>query len=444
MRVIFPDRERMIDLGYQKLAFVPFLISEDGSYPAEANRYLRERACLEWQPASDKGVALARFTVRQTVQSREAMARRLMEFLLFCTSEDLDWREVSYLDDVIDKWQVGMLTGVASRTKKKLGNDTVNVRVSEACYFLLWSAERGFRKPFEMLYKERGRAQAKKRRGRDLNAVSRAGELHTIKSPLSLPTTGALEKWRSMLGARHGEVMALLAEFLIRTGVRISEAIGFRAEDLPDKNFGVDHNSWREDWITAGEVPCLISMGNKGPKVELGSEKSTKPRYIYIPIDLADRLDHYKTEGRKTLITRWISASKTRSERSRRQAEAQTNKFWLGKRGRPLTAGWVRQAWSSIDLRPWKWSPHRARHEFAVNTIVEYTKNMMSFAKVGAVPSAGWLHGLMAGQIHIILSPLLGHIDEHTTGIYLTSARERLLAEFSHPAILWTEDCEKG
>lgn len=443
MRVIFPDPERMIQLGYQKLAYVPFLVADDGSYPTEANRYLRERACLEWQPSAGEGTILARFTVRQTLQSREAMARRLMEFLLFCKSEGLDWREVSYLDDVIDKWQVGMLNGSASRTKKKLGNDTVNSRVSEASYFLLWSAERGFRKPFDIFYKERRGTYSVRRIGRNPGAVSRAGELPTIQSPLSLPTAGALDKWQVKLRARHGEVMALFAEFLIRTGVRISEGVGFRVEDLPEKTFGPDRNSWREDWITAREVPCLISMGNKGPKIQLGSEQSAKPRYIYIPIDLADRLDHYKREGRKTLITRWVSAAKTNTERQQRQAEARTDKFWLGKRGMPLKAGWVRQAWNNIDARPWKWSPHRARHEFAVNTIVEYTKNMMDFAKIDSAPSMGWMYGIMAGQIEIILSPLLGHIDERTTKIYLTAARERLLTVFSHPAITWAEECEK-
>lgn len=443
MRVFFPNPERMIELGYQKLAYVPFLVGEDGSYPAEANRYLRERACLEWQPSAGEGTMLTRFTVRQTVQSRDAMARRLMEFLLFCESEGLDWREVRYLDDVIDKWQVGMLSGSASRTKKKLGNDTVNARVSEACYFLIWSSERGFRKPFDMIYKVNRGVNSGRRIVKKTGAVSRVGELPTIHSPLSLPTTVALDKWQVMLRARHGEVMALFAEFLIRTGVRISEGVGFRAEDLPEKNFGPERNSWREDWITAREVPCLISMGNKGPKVQVGSEQSAKPRYIYIPIDLADRLDHYKKEGRKTLITRWLSAAKTKTARLQRQAEARTDKFWLGKRGRPLTAGWVRQAWGNIDARPWKWSPHRARHEFAVNTIVEYTKNMMDFARIDSVPSMGWMYGLMAGQVELILGPLLGHIDERTTEIYLTAARERLLAVFSHPAIAWAEECDE-
>lgn len=158
MRVIFPDPNRMNALGYSKLAYVPFLMADDGSYPVEANRYLRERACLEWRPKIEYGGESLRFNVSQTVNSLEAMARRLMEFLLWCKKEGYpnSWREVSYQDDLIGKWQIGMLNGTASRSQKRLCNETVNSRVSEACYFLTWAAERGYRDYFEVLVGLRG------------------------------------------------------------------------------------------------------------------------------------------------------------------------------------------------------------------------------------------------------------------------------------------------
>lgn len=142
MRVIFPDPTRMHALGYSKLAYVPFLIAEDGNYPVEANRYLRERACLEWRPKVEYGDERFRFNVSQTINSLEAMARRLMEFLLWCDKEQYPsaWREVSYQDDLIENWQKGMLNGSASRSQKRLCNETVNARIAEACYFLIWAA----------------------------------------------------------------------------------------------------------------------------------------------------------------------------------------------------------------------------------------------------------------------------------------------------------------
>ncbi|MGE8303365.1 MAG: hypothetical protein ACN6PW_02820 [Pseudomonas kermanshahensis] len=367
-----------------------------------------------------------------------------MEFLLWCDSIKVpgSWREVEYQDDLVSRWQSGMLDGSATRSKTRISNETVNSRVTEACYFLAWAAERGYRGEFKVVVTSKGARNPSLVRKRGY-ASSRLGSLPQVKNLLSLPTKKALSDWHERLKVRHGAVIGLFAEFLIQTGVRISEGTGFRVGDLPEKNYGTDRNSWREDWVAAGEIPCTISMGIKGPKVSRGSLESVKPRQIYIPLELADRLEYYKKEGRLTLIMRWVSSGKDQAERNRRKEIAKTESFWIGKRGRPLTAGWVRQAWASVDCGPWKWSPHRARHEFAVSTIAKYTRETIEVAKLTTLPSVGWLHGLMAGQIQILLSPLLGHVDERTTMIYLKAARERMLAEFTHPAMLWLKECEE-
>jgi site-specific recombinase XerD len=228
----------------------------------------------------------------------------------------------------------------------------------------------------------------------------------------------------------------------MRTGLRISEGTKFRVQDFPEKNFGPSCNEWREDWILAGEVPCTIYMGIKGPKVARGSEESVKPRTIYIPLDLIDRMEHYRKEGRPTLIARWVSAGSTRDERERRRKSVKTDLFWLSKRGVPLSNSWLRQAWSSEPTTPWKWSPHMARHLFAVVTLVNYMRGLISHFNMSTTPSVGWLHGLMAGQVQIILTPLMGHMSEETTLLYLTSARGRLIKEFQHPTLKWLDDCE--
>lgn len=445
MQVLFPDAQQMKGRGYPKLAYVPFLIGLDGEYPVEANRYLRERACLEWRPLVPGKDGGYRFNTLQTVKSLDAMARRLMEFLLWCenSTPKVSWKEVSYLEDLMDRWQLGMLNGSASRSGKKLVVETVNSRISEACYFLSWAAERGFRDAFNVLTKAVSQnkwiGNFSPRRG---GTESRVGALTSRRRSLSLPSDDAVAQWHSKLKIRRGEVIGLFSEMLIRTGVRISEGTQFRAEDLPEKKFGPDGDGWREDWLQSGEVPCTISMGIKGPKITRGSEESVKSRVIYIPIDLADRMDYYRREGRSTLIARWVSAGRTKDEREKRRNSVKTNRFWLGKRGAPLSNSWVRQAWSSELTRPWKWCPHMARHLFAVKTLVNYTRELISIHKVSTIPSVGWLHGLLAGQISIILTPLLGHVSEETSLLYLTAARERLLQEFKHPTLTWLDECE--
>lgn len=443
MKVIFPVAQQMIDLGYAKLAYVPFLIGDDGDYPVEANRYLRERACLEWRPSNPGKQGSYRFNTRQTVASLDAMARRLMEFLLWCNNSTplICWKDVVYLDDLIDNWQVGMLSGSASRSGKKLSIETINARVSEACYFLSWAAERGYRDAFSVMA-SRISLHERSSKSRKNIKEPRVGELVSRRRVLSLPSDVVLAQWHSKLKIRYGEVLGLFAECLMRTGLRISEGTKFRVQDLPEKEYGPQRSDWREDWLQVGEVPCTICMGVKGPKIARGSAESSKPRVIYIPIELADRMDHYRQEGRRTLISRWVSAGKTKDERDKRLKSIKTDAFWLGKRGKPLSNSWVRQAWSSETITPWRWCPHMARHLFAVNTLVSYMRDVIAQFRFSTVPNVGWLHGLMAGQISIVLTPLMGHMSEETTLLYLRAAKERLIKEFQHPTLRWLDDCE--
>jgi hypothetical protein len=78
---------------------------------------------------------------------------------------------------------------------------------------------------------------------------------------------------------------------------------------------------------------------------------------------------------------------------------------------------------------------------------IELNSLQVSLSAAGA----GWLHGLIAGQIKLILSPLLGHVDERTSELYLRMAIARLQGEFGHPMIRWNqiidadlEDSENG
>jgi hypothetical protein len=234
MQVLFPDAQQMKDQGYAKLAYVPFLIGANGEYPVEANRYLRERACLEWRPSIPGKEGCYRFNTRQTVKSLDAMARRLMEFLLWCehANPKICWRDVNYLDDLMDKWQVGMLNGSASRSGRKLAIETINSRISEACYFLLWASERGYRDSFSILT---DKVSSKKTTARN-EGISRIGALVARRRTLTLPSDEAVAQWHLKLKIRCGEVIALFAECLMRTGLRISEGTKFRVQDFPEKN----------------------------------------------------------------------------------------------------------------------------------------------------------------------------------------------------------------
>lgn len=434
-------------LGYAKLAYVPFLISSDGSYPVEANRYLRERANLEWRPKVSGSDSRLRFNTRPTIKSLDAMARRIMEFLLWCQSFSpaLDWRKVNYMDDLLGVWQESLLLGKGSRSGRKLSHATINARLSEACLFLGWAAERGYRDKFDVQLKaikvDYSTGSGSKSHKR-FQGVARVGGLAERPARIELPSDSELLVWMRDLRIRHGQVMGLIAESIMRTGMRISEANQLQDSDFPEKKSGPRGNEWPEEWLLAGEVPVTIKMGIKGPKISAGSMESIRPRQIYFPIDLADRIDHYRREGRTTLISRWVLSAKDKNERARRVKLASSKRMWLGKRGLPVSNSWIGQVWSSVSSCPSNWSPHRARSYFAVVTIVNYMRDVIEQHKLSSLPQVGWLHGLMAGQIKIILSPLLGHVDEQTSLVYLATARRRLVREFGHPALNWLEASE--
>lgn len=443
MRIIFPDPKAMEALNYPKLAYCPFLIDiVDSSYPPEPNQYLRERALSEWIPR------LGQSSVRKgqarvlTVKSRETIARRICEFLRWCRAKNKDWRNIDYLNDLLGEWQPSLLDGTASFSKKKLCASTVNAFIGEAVYFLTWAADRGYRNSFDVLLNKAHISISKGNNSRSVEQKeidTRVGAVRLPPQRVILPTDKQVEKWLRQVYLLRGPVKALACETIIRTGLRISECNQLLVTDIPKKIDG----QWRKEWLDSGEVPVLVHRGNKGPKTSSGSLESTQPRQVYLPIDLADRIDKYINEGRSTLMMRAIYSIKDKALRERRMREVKPSRLWIGeKSGLPFTNHMLYKSWKNVPACPEGWHPHEGRSFFAVETIVRYMQDMMEHYKITEIGRVGWLDGIMLGQIRIILSPLLGHVSDSTTQLYLRGAKQRLIELFGHPAISWNAICD--
>lgn len=437
MRVIFPFPSEMEAAGYESLAYCPFLLSFDGSYPDAPNRYLRERSLCEWLPKlraawdEDSDIGGIEF---QTKESCAGMAKRLLEFLLWCDAKAYDWRTIQYAT-LIKEWQTGMLSGTCSRSGRKLVATTVNGRIHEATLFLVWAWERGLRerfivplKPIASRPRSNGRQPAT---NTEHQSKKRVGLVPTSPSKLLLPSPKEVGTWLHQVRLLKGTVKGMCCELIPSTGIRISECIQWRVDTLPE----------RERWeIVDGHVPCTIRFGVKGGKISPGSLEGTKPREILVPVDLAERMDHYRKWQRPTQIRRWISAAKTKQERDRRTRERQPSQLWLGETSnRPFSNSQLYQDWKGVPACPASWHPHAGREFFAVELIVAHTRRMMETNSQTTVPPMNWLIGAMAGQVRIILMPLLGHVSEDTTHLYLRAARARLVMEIGHPAMRWQE-----
>jgi hypothetical protein len=59
-KVVTPDPQRLTERGYESVAHVPVIFDSQGRYCREHNRYLRERARLEWHPGGGADIPRGR------------------------------------------------------------------------------------------------------------------------------------------------------------------------------------------------------------------------------------------------------------------------------------------------------------------------------------------------------------------------------------------------
>ena len=428
MRWLMPLDKFFLELGVPKLQYVPILINRDDSYPIEANTYMVERSNGEWGPDEDGD------PVVHTLRSRHGMASRLCAFLRFCQNFKRDWRSMTYGIHLLGEYQPSLLKGTGSATGKRLRPATVNVYVDEAVMFLSWAAERGHRQPFRV---PRRKMRVSTSNGGHLYrhkggiVLQRHGKMQVIGDPLpTLPSALDVTRWLNGIKIR-AKVKALIFEFIIRTGARLSEANQLRTTCFPNKSHE-GSECWNPRWVQQGWVPVTLRYGVKGGKVEPASMLSTRSRVIEVPIDLAERIWSYKLLIRSTLLRRFTGGDRLKDKSNER--------LWLGERkGQPVSNSMLYKAWVSAPHCPRSWNPHDGRHFFAVERICESTHLLMRQNGVDNPDgiSIGWLHGLMAGQIRLILSPLLGHVSEETTMRYLRCAHQRLIEEMGHPVLDW-------
>jgi integrase len=394
-----PDSDRLIELGYAKVAHVPVLFDNEGRYCRVHNRYLRERALAEWSPNHD-GIALAAIDLPRP-KTIEAAARHLGVFIDWCDAKQKDWRNIDYIDDVLD-FQNHMAKGTWSLSGRRLKSDTANIRTDEVTSFLTWAATRGLRSPFSMKLKS---AAAFARTGfssqKFTSARSRPGRLRPSPTASEmvtmLPPAQAVRDWLSLLREQRGYAKYLACRFILETGVRREELVSIKVDQIPSRE----------------ALEALANEGQIFGYIQLTETKGGRPRRIQVALKFLLE------------IRRWIDGPRMRLPRdwSRRNGNRTPSKslFLSDARqsaGTPISAATVYRCFK-LKPHPPKWHPHFGRHVYACFTVIhtleaEASMSGRSLSEMGA----DWIQsrGLWCLQT---LRSQLGHLSEDTTNLYL-------------------------
>lgn len=450
MKLVQPtleSRTLLINHGYQSVAHVPVLLGGEGDYPELMNRYMRARALREWIPrmgtyASEPKPRLG--AAMLSVKTLEAIGRKLCLFHDWLNRKNQDPLQLNYSD--LLEWQDELINAGEIRTSVEAKkHSTANAYVSEGCLYLTWLSlvpknpdGSALRPPFEVLAREDRVEYYKGDRAHKTTMLveSRLGALAIRPTRITLPSDQAIVRWLRAMNARS-EIKALMSEVALDSGMRISEINQMVVDTLPPAD------EWR---TVGGRVHFWISRGVKGPKVRPDSVVAIRGREVSLSLPLARKIDHYRKNGREIQIRRWIRSAINKSEQARR-AGSRPQRLWLSEYSNaPFANQQLRDTWGKswcavkrvMPSEPDTWCPHRARHWFAVELLVNAALARQD-AQGRGVPELTWLEGIMRDHIDLLIRPELGHLSDATTRLYLRAALLKLEERFGSPSVRWQD-----
>jgi integrase len=383
-KVFFPNPERLAARGYASIAHVPVIFDSSGKYCREHNRYLRERARLEWHPSGGADVPVGR--------TMGNIAERLLNLILWCEARAIQWHMATYADVLC--YQKEQIAGKWSRAGGKLSPSTANQRADEATNFLRWAADRGLRGPFEV--KSIQRPRKGRRRGPKLVRVGRAKEdAFSDTGAFVLPDAEEIRTWLTAVGEKRGRSKKLACKFIMHTGARRMEVEALTVEQWPEtKNISYARSRG------LGYVPMRLIITKGG-----------RPRTIKVPLELADEIRNWIDTKRRTHAYRYSKLHKKEPKRLFLSDHPAGH-------GRPISAQTIYRCFSEVRPRPPAWSPHKGRHAFAcLWTMHALSLDAGARGGLTAMP-ADWVMN-RGGFWLKSLQRQFGHMSTETTEKYL-------------------------
>jgi integrase len=415
--VYFSNPETTTAAGFGKVARLPCILDSRPGYHRLASRYLIDRGLGIWDPVSH-GRRSRPAPTKQTILN---YAHWLANFLEWADVRDVDVFTCEYAAHVHGRYQGEMLQGTWSRDGTPLSPQTINLRVTQACDFLSWLADKGLRTSFEVpvvtrTIKTGGATSSVSHEG--FQVAARKGKVRKNKRRLRMPTDDQLHAWLKRVYEHCGSTKGLMCETVLLTAMRREEVACLRTDTLPENP---------KDWHLSNEdaprheqrVLVDIKFGTKGPSYGVDHGDKVGPgRSIWIPLDLAERLHTYRESVRPRALRHFVGAAKNLSEKRKRIGES-AHLFLDEKSGQRLTSRALYNAWTSVDLPFEGWSPHLGRDWWACSILWRELKKHEHIASLEPGVSAALLESSAMSIIRLQIQPQLGHAHDSTTMIYL-------------------------
>lgn len=423
--VYYSDPTLTTAAGFGRVAYLPCILDSRPGYHRTASRYLIDRGCGLWNPLTRgravRGVAPTPRTIRN-------YADWLVNFLDWAEARGIDLSTCDYIEHVQGRYQEDMLSGRWARDAVALSPRTVNLRVTQACDYLTWMADKGLRTPFDVPQEVRRikTGSATNSIGHKPKEVSvRKGKVRQNKRRLRMPTDDQVKAWLTRVYEQFGPTKGLMCETILLTAVRRAEVACWRTDTLPER---------REDWHLADphasrseqRVLVNISFGTKGPSYGRDhGDKIGPARDIWLPLELAERLDQYRMKSRNPALRLWVNSAKTAQEKQRRIKDT-VHLFLDETTGHRIGDKQLYDAWCGVDL-PYKgWSPHLGRDWWSCSILWREIKKHDRLVELGIDTPVALLESTVLGIIRFHIQPQLGHADDKTSMIYLQWAADML------------------
>jgi hypothetical protein len=422
-----PSDDLIAAAGFGSVAHVPIIFSMDWKYHRVASRYMRQRALGQTIPVEFGGGSIP------TKQSLTTFGRWLIDFLAWCDWAKISWKDVTYTEDLVLRYQVSMTTGSWSASKQSLSASTINNRTDEAVNFCAWALRVGLReKPFDVPYEQSYRKSGGlSSRTRMVAVKSRKGKIRAAPVDLSLPTEIQVARWLASVKAKFGIVKMLMCRLATEAGLRRQEVVEWDLSYL-----GTNADNWQ---VRDENVILQIQYGTKGEKyadefASLGATPVSRTvgpaRFISVPLDLALDLLEYRNKLRPKLIRMYVNKETDPASKKRREAEARSwnHRLFLAEYdGRPIQGPTLLKAFK-INPPFKEWHTHLGRHYYACLYMLRQLRLLWKASSpAGTNPPPDWV--LFQGQAALLmLRRQLGHISERSTETYLVW----LLHAFTH------------